>query len=301
MLSKKVCAGIAAGSLSFAYLYDHPEAVEHYLEKHPDKYDDLQKYFDYRKSQTQDVAQIDKYEKAADDVGINAKTLEEQLDLENNDADFEKIFKMLENIANTLDKKQTIDDYSKQCSIQYAKQLVTMSSAEFNQTINLYLPKNNNGQAIFFNFDKYENLKSERLKIESDHIPSYKALGWFFSNKGVLSISNLKQNKLNKNATAINLPYLTHRNNRTTGEKNVILAQEDGKSSLSLKNATIKDFATILWIERYNNNSQELVEAFIQIYLRNKLLCLYDLDNNIINSTQSYQNLKDFDIKNILN
>lgn len=91
LLSKKVCAGIAVGSLSFAYLYDHPEAVEHYLEKHPEKYDDLQKYLEYRKSQTTDVDKIEKYDKAIEDTGINAKTIEEQIDLEENNVDYNNI------------------------------------------------------------------------------------------------------------------------------------------------------------------------------------------------------------------
>lgn len=39
LVSKKLCAGIAATSLTFAYLYEHPEVVADYLDKHPDQYD----------------------------------------------------------------------------------------------------------------------------------------------------------------------------------------------------------------------------------------------------------------------
>ena len=301
LISKKTCVTIAAGAGTLAYLYDHPEVVDHYLQQHPDKYDEVQRYFNFRKSQAKTTEQIDKYEQAEDDIGVTARTLVEQLDIENNDVDWNSIKSQLATLANLLDQKQNLNDYSKQCSIQYAEQMVTMNSAEFNQTINIYLPKDNNGQAVFFNFDKYENLKSERKKMESDHVPSYKALEWFFVNKGVLPKNPTKQSKLNKNATAINLPYSTHRNNRTTGEKNVILAEEDGKNSISLRNATLKDFATILWIEHGDKqNSQKLVEAFIQMYIRNKLLCLYDLDNNSgLSYQQGYQNLKNFDVNSI--
>lgn len=302
LLSKKVCASIAAGSLSLAYLYDHPEVVEHYLEVHPDKYDEVQKYFEYRKSQTQDSEKIAKYDQAIEDVGLNTRTITEQLDIESNDTDWSNIYIQLVSIFNNIDSKPKLEDYSNNCSIEYTKQLVFMSSADFNNNINIYLPKINNNQAVLFNFDKYENLKSKKGVMESDHIPSYKALEWFFVNKGILAQNPPKQVKLNKNATAINLPYLTHRNNRTTGDKNIILSKSDGQNSKSLRNATLKDFATILWLEKGNqNNISQLINSFIQIYVRNKLLCLYDLDNtNTTTYQQGYQNLKNFDVINFL-
>lgn len=302
LLSKKICASIAAGSISLAYLYDHPEVVEHYLEIHPEKYDEVQKYFEYRKSQTQDSEQIAKYDQASEDIGLNARTITEQLDIESNDTDWSNIYIQLISIFNNIDSKQELEDYSKNCSIEYTKQLVLMSSADFNNSINIYLPKINNNQPVLFNFDKYENLKSKKGVMESDHIPSYKALEWFFVNKSILPQNPPKQVKLNKNATAINLSYLTHRNNRTTGDKNIILSKNDGKNSKSLRDATLKDFATILWLENNNqNNINLLINSFIQIYVRNKLLCLYDLDNN--NNTtyqQGYQNLQNFDVINFL-
>ena len=310
LLSKKVCASIAAGTLSFAYLYDHPEVVEHYLEKHPEKYDDLQKYFDYRKSQTQDSTQIAKYDQAAEDVGLNARTITEQLDLESNDPDFARFLQALEQMALSVDKAQVMEDYTRNnCSIEVAKTLTNLSSKEFNSTINLYLPKENVGPEILFSYDKYANLKSKRNVMERDHIPSYKALEWLFINYGVSFQGKLKSgtrySNLSDNATSLMLPYTTHRGNRTTGPQNEILAKSDGANSKALRNATLKDFATLLWVERNNpTNLNELAKVLPQIYIRNKMLCLYDLDNNLnsgLGLQQIKNNLSNFDYQTLLN
>lgn len=310
LASKKVCAGIAAGSLSFAYLYDHPELVDHFLEVNPDKYDDLQKYFNYRKSQTQDPTKIAKYDQAAEEVGLNARTITEQLDLESNDPDFARFLQVLEQMALSVDKAQVMEDYTRNsCSIEVSKTLIELSSKEFNNTINPYLPKENVGPEILFSFDKYANLKSKRNVMERDHIPSYKALEWLFINYGISFQGKLKSgtrySNLSDNATSLMLPYTTHRGNRTTGPQNEILAKSDGANSKALRNATLKDFATLLWVERNNpTNLNELTKVLPQIYIRNKMLCLYDLDNNPnrgLGLQQIKNNLSNFDYQTLLN
>lgn len=310
LLSKKICAGIAAGTLSFAYLYDHPEAVEHFLEKHPEQYDALQKYFNYRKSQTQDASEIAKYDQAAEDVGLNARTITEQLDLEANDPDFARYLLALSQIALIIDQAKIMSDYTKNdCSIDVAKTLVELKPTEFNNMVNVYLPKENLGPEILFSFDKYGNLKSKQKVMESDHIPSYKALEWLFINYGV-SFQGKTKNKnrysnLADNATAVLIPYSTHRGNRTTGIQNEVLAKDDGSSSTKLRNATLKDFATLLWVEKTNaNNFNALLKVFPQVYIRNKMLCLYDLDNKSSQGStlqQIMNNLGNFDYQGLLN
>lgn len=310
LLSKKICAGIAAGSLSFAYLYDHPEVVEHFLELHPDKYDDLQNYFNYRKSQTQDPEKIVHYEQAEENIGLNARTIVDQLDIEANDQDFSKFLQALEQMAINIDKASIMENYTRNsCSLNIARTLVELKPAEFNKIINTYLPKENNGPEILFSFDKYGNLKSKKQIMESDHIPSYKALEWLFINYGVSfqgkTKSKNRYSNLAENATALILPYSTHRGNRTTGIQNEILSKDDGASSFQLRNATLKDFATLLWFEKNNlTNLNSLINVFPQIYIRNKMLCLYDLDNKTLRNMSLQQitnNLSNFDYQALLN
>lgn len=309
LLSKKVCAGIAAGTLSFAYLYDHPEAVESFLERHPDKYDELEKYFNYRKSQTQDSDKLAQYEQAEEDIGINARTLIEQENLETLDPDFIRYLQALEQAGSIIDNAQVMNDYTRNsCSINVARTLVDLTPSEFNSTINLYLPKENIVPETLFSFDSHNNLKSKQKMMESDHIPSYKALEVFFSNYHVSFTGKVKSNNrysnLASNATAIMIPYATHKANRTSGRKNQILANQDGTSSATLRNAFLKDFATLLWVEKSNSqNMVKLVKIFPEVYIRNKMLCLYDLDRNNVQGLTLQRiknNLSNFDYQKLL-
>lgn len=309
LLSKKVCAGIAAGTISFAYLYEHPEAVESFLERHPDKYDELEKYFNYRKSQTQDTDKLGQYEQAEEDIGLNARTITEQLDLETLDPDFRKYLTALEQASIIIDNAQVMNDYVRNsCSINVAKTLVDLTPSEFNKTINIYLPKENVGPEVLWSFDAHNNMKSKDRVMESDHSPSYKALEILFNNYHVSFVGKKKTgsryNNLVANATAILIPYSTHKANRTYGPKNKILASQDGANSATLRNAFLKDFATILWIEKSNSpNMVELVRIFPQVYIRNKMLCLYDLDRNVaqgLTLQKITNNLIKFDYKKLL-
>ena len=295
LLSKKVCAGIAAGSLGFAYLYDHPEAVSHFLEMYPDKYDELQKYFDYRKSQTTDSDKIAKYDQAAEDMGLNARTIDEQLDLEDEikNPDFQDIMIILGLAAQSIDQivTQTRQRKNFQCSIAIAETLF-LDSQTFNKSVNVVLPKKNDSLATLWNVDKYSNLQAKENVIERDHIPSYKAIEWFFKNNSnttidlskqpIISTRNKRYRNLNNNLTAINIPEKTHHEGRTYGKKNEYIASRlDGIDSISLRLATFKDFATILWYEKFKknnlNNYNNILNSFNIVYQRNKELCLYDL------------------------
>lgn len=280
LVSKKVCAGIAAGTIGFAYLYEHPEVVEYYLKQHPDKYDDLQKYFEYRKANTVNADKFEQYEQAEENIGINARTIEEQLGLEQ-EHDFLNEVAKLEMIAQSIKNHEDMDKYVSSCSLDVAKNLF-LSNNDFNKIINPILPKINDGNSTLFNVDKYKNLKALQNTVERDHIPSYKAMEIFFKDKNIDLSKMGKENKryknLNDNLTAINLPYNTHRAGRTFGIKNETFAKGDGFNSLFLEIGTIRDFATILIYERNNiQNYQTIIDAFTYVYTRNKLLCLYDI------------------------
>lgn len=202
-----------------------------------------------------------------------------------------------------------MNDYVRRsCSISVARTLVDLSPSEFNIKINVYLPKENIAPETFFSFDSHNNLKSKQRVMESDHTPSYKALEVFFTNYHVSFTGKVKSNNrysnLASNATAIIIPYATHKDNRTSGRKNQILANQDGANSATLRNAFLKDFATLLWVEKSNSqNMVKLVKIFPEVYIRNKMLCLYDLDRNNVQglTLQSIKNnLSNFDYQKLL-
>lgn len=167
-------------------------------------------------------------------------------------------------------------------------------SEVFNKSTNIGLPKKNDGTYNYFNVDKYANLQAKLGAVERDHIPSYKAMEVFFKTKeglGQLTTVKLlnqplksKSNRftnLDDNLTAMNVSRDTHVNGRTNNTRNQTLAQIDGASSKALLIATLKDFATILWYEKFiKNDSTNYIKYFDRfsiVYERNKRMCLYDL------------------------
>lgn len=294
--SKKVCAGIATGSITFAYLYEHPEVVNDFLRKHPEKAEEVNAYLEYRANQAKDEQSKQKYVNAQQDLALD-KTIQDQLDLEDEQQhpEFKDIMDELALEANNEDIKIINNNGGNKpvCSMARAEELFQKSSI-FNKLTNVGLPKKNDGTYNLFNVDKYDNLEGKASLIERDHIPSYKAMEVFFKNKealGQLSINlgiqpqrskkNSRLINLDHNLTAINVSRNTHLNGRTNNSRNQQLAKIDGASSKSLLLATFKDFATILWYEKFIKNDMTnynfYFNRFSIVYTRNKLLCLYDL------------------------
>lgn len=276
-----------------------PEALDNYLEKNPTKIDAfvskaVDKYYeniDNNDGQLY-VNLLDKM--GIDIVGItidypssSLKTKQEQDDLEKT-AEFATEFAFVQKVANDYDKKNKVI-----CNnIDDIKKIFTLTGKNFKKyTDSKNLTPINDGLPTPYNVDQYSELVAEDLTIERDHIPSYKALELFFlhkkeTRKYIITQKRTKKKNPNSaryvylanNATSINLPYNLHRNNRTTGDRNKYYSVEDALDSLSLRFATLKDYATLLVLKRndileYN----QLKVSFINLYSRNKNLCLYDM------------------------
>lgn len=272
-----------------------PEALDNYLEKNPTKTDAfVSKAVDkYYENIDNNDGQL--YVNLLDQMGIDIvgitidypssslKTKQDQDDLEKT-AEFATEFAFVQKIADDYDQNNKI-----KCSIDDAKKIFTLTGRDFKKyTKSKGIIPLNDKKSTFYNVDQFSALKSQKFITERDHIPSYKALELFFLSKTITRKDLLLQNKtddsspryiyLANNATSINLPYNLHRNNRTTGDRNKYYSIEDAVDSLSLRIATLKDYATLLVLKRndileYN----QLKISFINLYSRNKTLCLYDL------------------------
>lgn len=273
-----------------------PEALDNYLEQNPTKIDEfvskaVDKYYeniDNNDGQLY-VNLLDKM--GIDIVGItidypssSLKTKQDQDDLEKT-AEFATEFAFVQKIADDYDQNNKI-----KCSIDDAKKIFTLTGRDFKKyTDSKNLTPINDELPTLYNVDQYSRLKAKEKAIERDHIPSYKALELFFLTKKETQIEILKQKKtkgryskryvyLANNATSINLPYSLHQNNRTTGDRNKYYSLEDSVDSISLRLATLKDYATLLVLKRNNlMEYQKLKKSFITLYSRNKILCLYDI------------------------
>ena len=273
--SKVACATGAATLATLSYLYAHPELVDEYLQNHPDQYDTVNNYLAKRQAQAQNAEQVEKYSNVQD--AISASTIVDQDNLEAT-PDFQAELAKVTTLADSIDLEMQKETQG--CSIEVTKNLM-LSSAEFNKTVNVLLPKINDGRASEFNVDKYSNLKGKLNILERDHIPSYKAIEYYLQNNNI-NLTSLKSldnrySNLANNETALNLSFNIHRNNRTTGNKNATYSVFDGKDQLSLRLATLKDFATILVLSKIDiSQYQKYLNAFPVVYERNKLLCLYN-------------------------
>lgn len=273
-----------------------PEALDNYLEQNPTKINEfvskaIDKYYDNEGKSDQVL-----YENLLDKIGIididkdynyndMYKTRSDQDALENT-ADFITEYSDLEKQADSYDKKN-----KNICTFDIAKKMVVKTGAKFyDETQSINIPTLNNNLPEKYNIDQYWKLKSKIYTLENDHIPSYEALKLFFlkHDKNVFidkngnelpKINNGKRYAyLNNNASSITIEYNLHRNNRTTGYRNIFYSVIDSIDSKHLRIATFKDYATLLVLSK--NNVQEYTKlklAFITLYSRNKMLCIYDI------------------------
>lgn len=265
-----------------------PEALDNYLEKNPTKTDAfvskaVDKYYE-NIDNNDDQLYVNLLDKMGIDIiGItidypssSLKTKQDQDDLEKT-AEFATEFAFVQKIADDYDRKNKVI-----CNnIDDIKKIFTLTGKNFKKyTDSKGIIPINDKKSTFYNVDQFSALKSQKFITERDHIPSYKALELFFLRKTITRKDLLLQNKtddrspryiyLASNATSINLPYNLHRNK--------YYSVEDALDSLSLRFATLKDYATLLVLKRndvleYN----QLKISFINLYSRNKTLCLYDL------------------------
>mgnify|MGYP003453815497 FL=1 len=136
--------------------------------------------------------------------------------------------------------------------------------------------------------DGYENT-TKVVKLEQDHIPSYAAIDKYLNDHGISTKTTYKTSSKGKvtirdkdlegNETAIATPTAIHKLGRTYAGRNY-KAKID-KDSKNLLEATIKDIATTAyWFSRnnqYNITAQDYIKSAMYIYVRNKMLCIYDV------------------------
>lgn len=204
--------------------------------------------------------------------------------------------KTFDKINETYENDRRIQICTKQLAEKY---LVNTAPPDFELNINPSLPQTT--ARILFNVntykkngDSYKNKKLNTLSInpaephEQDHIPSYYALEDFF---GIPHIINKRSYTLNNNATTIDILKRWHKKGRTYGKKNTkdkrnifgistSITPKYKKDSNDLEIATRKDLIIMAYIIAKDGTATELLNfktAAIELYTRNKLLCLYDI------------------------
>lgn len=186
------------------------------------------------------------------------------------------------------------------CTKQLAeKYLVNTAPPNFELNINPSLPQTT--ARILFNVNTYKkniasytNYRVNNLSFnaaephEQDHIPSYYALEDFF---GIPHIPKIRNYNLDNNATTMDLLKRWHKKGRTHGKKNAkdkrnifgistSITPKYKKDSNDLEIATRKDLIIMAYIIAKDGTATELLNfktAAIELYTRNKLLCLYDI------------------------
>lgn len=288
--------GVYINTVGYAvgYFADDPSGLDDYLESHKDKINDFSEKTLNRMEFSPTQEKRDKYRNLAkalsisidynDDYTTASKTEKEQNDVENS-ASFKAIFAQVKSKADNYDKKNkdTCTSNSNLRFIEEAPPLFYMKNM-VNPKI-LALTKNDN-KITMYNVDQYSKLKNKEDIIESDHIPSYKALEIYFNNKRKILnkpvFTGSKRDKLiASNASAINIDYDMHVNgSRTNGRKNgtVRKINKAKNDSMDLREATLKDISTLLDYAATNPNKYDynaLETQLFMLYQRNKELCLY--------------------------
>lgn len=291
--------GVYINTLGYAIsqFANDPSGFENYVEKNPDKINDISEKVIEKYNKAKHEDEQDKYEVLLSildyDISDNIfKTTQDQKDLEKT-SDFTSQYEKLEKVADEYDR-----NHFKQCSLKDALRMVKeppLKFRKYNENMDIVETRDTNDLSKEYSVSQYGRLKGkivyksptskeidEQLSIERDHIPSYKALELFFTKKypNIIKEKKIKNRyaNLNNNASVINLRYVLHRENRTTGERNNVFSLIDSVDFVSLRAATIKDYATIL-VLNLNNKAQydHLFNAFELIYARNKELCIYDI------------------------
>lgn len=291
--------GVYINTLGYAvsHFADDPSGLDDYLESHKEKINDFSEKTLNRMELSPTQKSRDKYRNLAKLLSISidynddyfdnitaSKTEQEQNDVENSQS-FKAIFAQVKSKADNYDKKNknTCTSNSNLRFIEEAPPLFYMKNIA-NPKI-LALTKNDNKITIY-NVDQYSKLKNQEHIIESDHIPSYKALEIYFNNKRKILnkpvFTGSKRDKLiASNASAINIDYDMHLNgSRTNGRKNgtVRKINKAKNDSMDLREATLKDISTLLDYAANNSNKYDynaLEKQLFMLYQRNKELCLY--------------------------
>lgn len=283
---------MAAGALSGFALYKilsvdnavvqiakEPEALDYYLEHNPNK---ITKFTEITIRNMEKSDPDGRYQNLLNKLYVSSpplvntanRTKDEQKDLESSKIFLEQ-YKLIEQHADDFDKKN-----KKICSKKDTERFIKEAPTEFRiKNIKDNIIYKNDYMPTPYNFDQYSLLLRKGAKLEADHIPSYKALEFYFLAKNPVSFivkSNIRHYFLASNASAINLDSNLHKQTRTYKGANSTWAKID---ALNLRIATFKDIATLLTIAKINSQTYDyssLKESLFSLYDRNKALCLYD-------------------------
>lgn len=131
-----------------------------------------------------------------------------------------------------------------------------------------------------WNYGSYQELTKNSMrfdKLDNDHIPSSASILKYLSIRDNRLLSKNKHidflgYTVHLNSTALTIYKKLHKNSRTyKGRNNKDLILEDSKN---LKLATIKDFS--YYFSEEKKISKNIINSFIEVYSRNKYLCLYE-------------------------
>lgn len=285
--------GVYINTVGYAvgYFADDPSGLDDYLESHKDKINDFSEKTLNRMEFSPTQEKRDKYRGLArllhiavdyedDKRDLMEKTAEEQENVENSKS-FKDILLQVRSKADSYD-----DEYNKKnkntCTSSENLRMIKESPPLFyiNSMANpkiAFLTKND-GKLTLNNLDQYSYLKNKASLVNSDHIPSYKALELYFKRK---TRGNVNKYNLKSNATAINITYLMHLDgSRTHGRKNGMVKNNymAEKDSMDLREATLKDIASLIDYADKNLSASEtmrLSSRLFLLYKRNKELCLF--------------------------
>lgn len=128
-----------------------------------------------------------------------------------------------------------------------------------------------------WDYGSYKELAGNQVTgdlLEHDHIPSIQSVLSYLEKRDKIKLYRQKgQGRIvNNNATTIEIKQKIHRQGRTFGFKN--MSDLYIKDSKNLKLATISDFA--YYFKENKKLNQKMVTSFVNVYVRNKFLCLYE-------------------------
>ena len=297
---KFVVAGgaVLTGVAGYNYLIQHPDRMSEFFATHPELLDEFTRYVDYRIENAQTQEEFDTFNNVKQKAFLNdTENSNEDAILQNNFA-FKQIQENVElNIKNIDIQLIQLNKMPNNCNRQSLEQL-TMDKDSFENTINMFLPKiqTNLNITTILDVNTYRNLKigyqnsDKFIILEQDHIPSYAAIDKFLNRLGISTKTRtrtdskgtnktVRDKDLEFNETAISVPKAIHEAGRTYYGKNSTKKIEFDSNNLLI--ATILDISTTAFAftqnPSYGISADQYINSAMMIYLRNKLLCLYDV------------------------
>jgi hypothetical protein len=262
------------GVAGAAYLATHPEKVENYLRKHPDRIDIVNEELDKAVSKLDQnhpgLAQ--KTQLYENKLGIDDAAAQDALLRLESSPTWQRTYQEVQDDLAASDRDYPAPD----CQVNATYRGLLMKPRQFDESANQLLPAISNGRPVRpMDVNTYWNLGKLAVvgdKLEHDHIPSWAAVELFLKNKGIAYSKDAYNN-----ATAMEVFEDLHRNGRTHLAKNKTIREGD---ALDLRIATFKDLATHLYSLSIGNYPQGSIAHFLQsaivVYQRNRALCLYD-------------------------